>query len=116
MCVRWAYWAFANLTAPFQTELAIDTNLVVTDTQVVVADTQVAVTDTRMAVADTRMAVTDAQKAIAGTHTVVADTHTMVADIHRSVLTGREGTTDENHPVGTNWRPSTQSAHHPLDR
>jgi hypothetical protein len=109
MYVCWAYWAFANLTAPFQTELAIDTNLVVTDTHVVVADTQVTV-------ADTRVAVTDAQKAIAGTHTVVADTHTMVADIHRSVLTGREGTSSKNNSVSTTCHPSTHDAYHHLDR
>jgi hypothetical protein len=77
-----------------QTELAIDTNLVVTGTHVAVAD---------------------AQKAIAGTLTVVVDTHTMVADIHQSVLTGRVGTCHKNHSVGTTWRPSTQSAYHPLD-
>ena len=68
-----------NSTAVFQTELAIDTNMVVGDTHGVVAGTHVVVTNT---------------------HTVVADTHTMVADIHRSVLTGQEGTSDKNHSVG----------------
>jgi hypothetical protein len=115
MYVRWVCRAFANLTAPFQTELAIDTNLVVTDTHVVVADTQVVVADTRVAVADARRAVADTQKAVAGTqtvvtdtHTVVTDTNTMVADIHRSVLTGREGTSSNNRLVGVICHPSTE--------
>ena len=69
-----------NSTALFQTELAIDTNMVVGDTHEVVAETRVVVADT---------------------HTAVADTRTMVADIHRSVLTGQNGTTsDKNLSVG----------------
>jgi hypothetical protein len=79
----------------------------VTDTHVVVSDTQTVVVDTRVAVADAQKVITDTQKAVAGTHTVVADTHTMVADIHRSVLTGREGTSGKNHPVGATWHMST---------
>jgi hypothetical protein len=108
MYVHWACWAFTNLATLLQTELAIDTNLVVTDTRVVVADTQVVVTDTQVAVADTRAAVVDAHKAIAGTHTVVADTHTMIADIHRSVLTGREGTSNKNNSVSVSQHPPTK--------
>jgi hypothetical protein len=57
---------------PIQTELAINTNMILADTHTMVADTHTMVADT---------------------HTMVADTHTMVADIHRNVLTGR-GTDD----------------------
>ena len=60
-----------NLTAPFQTELAIDTNIAVAGTHAVVTNTHTVVTDT---------------------HTAVADTRTMVADIHRSVLAGQDDT------------------------
>jgi hypothetical protein len=93
MCVRRVCRASANSTAHFQSELAIDTNIVVTDTYVVVADARVAVADARGAVADT-------QKAVAGTHAVVADTYPMVANIHRSVLTGQVGTSSNNRSVG----------------
>ena len=75
-----------NSPVPFQTELAIDTNIVV-------ANTQTAVADTRLAVADA--------------HAVVADTHTMVADIHRSVLTGQEGNSGQKHSVGAICRTLT---------
>jgi hypothetical protein len=68
-----------SLPAPFQTELAIDTNMVVTDTNLVVTDT----------------------------HVVVTDTHTLVADIHRSVLTGHEGASGHNDSVGATFHPST---------
>ena len=70
-----------NLADPFQTELTIDTNIVVTHTHTVVADT----------------------------HTVVEGTHTMVADIHRSVLTGQEGTSGWNRWVrATFYRLTTE--------
>jgi hypothetical protein len=39
--------SFANLTAPFQTELAIDTNMTVTDTKTIAIDTKTVVTDTQ---------------------------------------------------------------------
>ena len=53
-----------NLEAPFQTELTIDTNIVVAGTQVAVTETQ----------------------------TVVVDTHKMVAAIHQTVAPGRGAT------------------------
>jgi hypothetical protein len=56
----------ANSAAPFQTELAIDTNMTVTDTK-----------------------------------TVVTDTNTMVAGMYRNMVTEREGTSGQNHSVGT---------------
>ena len=62
-----------GLADPFQTELAINTHVVVADTKTVVTDTQ----------------------------TVVVDTQTMVADIHRNVLAGSEGSSNQNNLVGT---------------
>ena len=68
-------WVFVNLVALFQTELAIDTNIVVAGTHAVVSDT----------------------------HTVVGDTHTMVADIHRSVLTGHGDTQARSGMLNSAW-------------
>ena len=77
VCLVGPLGAPVNSTVPFQTELAIDTNMAVADTHVVVADTQV----------------------------VVTDTHTMVADIHRSVLTAQEGTSGKNNSVSATCHP-----------
>ena len=68
----WLCLAPTNSAARFQTELAIDTNIVVSDTQTAVADAL----------------------------TVVTDTRTMVADIHRSVLTVQDDTSSKNRSVG----------------
>ena len=90
-----SYRGLVNLSALFQTELAIDTNITVTDTHAVVADTRIAVADT---------------------HTVVGDTHTMVVDIHRSVLTGRGDTSSQNHSVRATRRPvDKKKAYHLLE-
>jgi hypothetical protein len=71
--------SYANLAAPFQTELAIDTNMTVTDTKTVVTDTK----------------------------TVVTDTNTMVAGMYRNMVTEREGASGKKHSVGTIYYPST---------
>jgi hypothetical protein len=92
--------SFANLAAPFQTELAIDTNMTVTDTKTIVTDAKTIVTDTKTIVTDTKTIATD-------TKTVVTDTQTMVADIHRNMLTEREGASGKNNSVGTTFYPST---------
>jgi hypothetical protein len=78
--------SLASSAAPFQTELAIDTNMTVMDTNVTVTDTNTKVTDT---------------------NTKVTDTNTMVADIHRNLLTEREGASGQNRSVGTICYPST---------
>jgi hypothetical protein len=65
-------WAFVNLEAPLQTELAIDTNIVVVDTHGLVADAHMAVTNTE----------------------------TMVADMHRNMFTGQKDASDQNDSVG----------------
>ena len=98
----------------FQTELAIDTNIVVANTHTVVAntnavvanthtvveDTHAVVADTHTAVADTRVIVADTHTVVGDTHTAVADTRTMVSDIHRIVLTGQEVSSGKNRSVG----------------
>ena len=76
-----------GLADSFQTELAINTHVVVADTQTVVVNTQTAVVNTRTAVFDTQA--------------VVLDTQTMVTDIHRNFLAGSEGSSNQNDSVGT---------------
>ena len=84
MCVLLVLLNIPNLAAPFQAELAIDTNITVANTHDVVED---------------------AHAMLAGTHTVVADTHTMVSDIHRSVLTERDCISGKTHPVRATCHP-----------
>jgi hypothetical protein len=79
MCVQWFLLRIRELSNPFQTELAIDTNIRVADTQVTVTNTQIMVADTR---------------------TTVADTRTMVADMHRNMLTGQKGASGQTNSVG----------------
>ena len=83
----------ATSSAPFQTELAIDTNIVVTDTHAVVTDAHVVVSDTHTVVTDTQTVVTKIEK--------------KVADIHRDVLAGREGSSGQNNSVCATGHPQT---------
>ena len=109
-------WAFVDLLALFQTELAIDTNIVVGDTHVVVTDTRRVIADTHTVVADTHTVVADTHTVVADTYTAVGDTQTMVADIHRSVLSGGGDTSGKNHSVRATCDPSIKkSAYHHLD-
>jgi hypothetical protein len=80
--VSFVVHSFANLAAPFQTELAIDTNMTVTDTKTIATDTNTMVMDTK---------------------TVVTDTQAML----RNMLTEQEGASGKNHSVGTTVYPST---------
>jgi hypothetical protein len=91
--------SLANLTAPFQTELAIDTNMTVTDTKTIVTDTKTIAKDTKTIATDTKTIATD-------TKTVVTDTQTMVTDMHRNMLMEREGASGKNHSVGSTFYPS----------
>jgi hypothetical protein len=92
-------WVFTNLPVLFQTELAIDTHMMVTDTKAVVVNTRKIVKDTQVVVANTQTMIADAQVVVSNTQATVADTHVLVADIHRKVLTGQGGTSNENHSV-----------------
>jgi hypothetical protein len=83
----------ADSIAPFQTELAIDTNIRVAVTQTMVADTRMTVANSQTMIANTQAAIADAQ-------TTVANTQTMVADIHRNMLAGQKGDSSQNNSVG----------------
>ena len=127
--VRLVLPGILNLTSSPQTQLAIDTHMVVadsktmvadtqtkvTDTQTKVTDTQAKVADTQSKVADTQTKVTDTQTKVTDTQTKVTDTHTMVADIHQQVLAGRQDTSGQNRSVRLTYYPSTPDAYHHLD-
>ena len=66
------------LTARFQTELAINTNVVVSDVHRGVANTYTVVSDV---------------------HQGVVNTHTVVSEIHRVIVQNQEGTDSKNQSV-----------------
>ena len=74
---------------PFQTELAIDTNIRVANTQTMVADTKITVANTETIVADTQVTVTNIE--------------TKVANMHQDMLAGR----GQNNSVGKSCSLST---------
>ena len=55
------------------------------------------------------MVVANTHTVVAETQTVVSDTYMMVADIHRNILTGQEGASGRDDPVGaTRYLPTTE--------
>jgi hypothetical protein len=101
-CVRPILPEFVILVTSFQTQLALDTHMVVTDTQTTAADTKVMVADAKTVVVDTQSMVADAK-------TVVVDTQSMVADIHRKVvLTGQETTSGQNNVGAACYSPTPE--------
>jgi len=76
--VSFAVCARPPLSACFQTELAINTH-------VVVADVHQDVVDTRTVVTDVRHDVKDARAIVSNVHHVVKDTHAVVSDVRHDV-------------------------------
>ena len=76
---------FANLTALFQAELAIDTNIRVTDTKNIVGNTQMTVINTQTMVANTQTIAAGTQTTVANNQTIVADTQVTVMNIEKKV-------------------------------
>ena len=99
-CVHSVLLSTCEFNRPFQTELAIDTNIVVANTNTVVENTQAVVTGTQRTVADTRVVVADTQ-------TVVTKIEKKVEDIHRDVLAGRGDASGQNGSVGVTFHPQT---------
>ena len=84
--VRPAAFVWSSLTGRSQTELAINTNVVVSDIRHDVTNTQTIVSSVRQGVFELQ-------------HNVV-NTYTIVSDIHRTMVAGRRGTDGENRSVG----------------
>ena len=85
-CVHLVQLEVRELSIPFQTELAIDTNIRVADTQTMVANTQTAVTNSQMVLTDTKTTVTNIEKT--------------VTDIYRDMSVGQKGGSGQNSSVG----------------
>ena len=77
------------LTGHSQTELSINTHVIVSDIRRDVVNTHTLVSDVRQGVADTRSVVSEL-------HHNVTDTHTIVSDIHRVMVENRDGTGGKN--------------------
>ena len=75
------------LTVRIQTELAINTNVVVSGIRRDVVTTQAVVSDVHQGVVDTHVTISQLQHS-------VTKTHTIVSDIHRTVVRGQEGSED----------------------
>jgi len=117
------------LSARFQTELAINTHVVVTDIRQDVASTRTVVTDVRKDVVDTRTIVTDVRHDVKDTHDIVSSvhhdvkdtrdvvstTHTIVTDIHRNLLKSQEegGGKDQSVSVMSTRAYRMSADHHP---
>ena len=104
--VRSVTYARPLLTVHFQTELAVNTNVVVSDIRHDVTNTHTVVSRIRRDVVNTQTIVSNVHQGVVNTHTVVselqnsvANTHTIVSDIHRTIVGGREGTDGENQSV-----------------
>jgi hypothetical protein len=87
--VRSVVFVWLLLTVHSQTELAINTHVVVLDVRHDVATTQTIVSDVHRDVVSTHATVSDVQND-------VASTHTMVSDIHRVVTKSQEGAHGNN--------------------
>ena len=118
--VRSAAPARPPLTVHFQTELAINTNMVVSDvrhdvltTRTVVSDVHHDITNIHTVVSDAQTIVADVRHDVANTHTVVSDTHVIVSDIYRTIVENQEGTGDKNQSVSvTLFYSSPNNTHH----
>ena len=104
------------LTAQFQTELAINTNVTVSDVQRDVLNTQTIVSDVRHDV-------TNAHAVVSNTHVIVSElqrnvttTQTIVSDIRRTILEGQEGTDSKNRSVSAALPCPPPNQHSPSPR
>jgi hypothetical protein len=78
-----------QLIIHFQTELSMNTHVVVSELHHNLTATQTTVTDTHATVTDT--------------HATVTDTHTIVSDIHRAIVVSQEGTNGKAPSVSVNY-------------
>jgi len=97
------------LTIHFQTELAINTNVVVSDVHHDVLTTQTIVSDVRHDITTTHTVVSN-------THVIVSELQRNVSDIHRTMVESQEGTEGKNQSVGVTLLYSSPNRHSRLPR
>ena len=95
-------------TVGFQTELVVNTSVVVSDVHHGVTNTHTIVSTIQNDVANTQSVVSDVHEGVTNTQAIVSElqhnvtsTHTIVSDIHRAIAKGREEADDNNLPVST---------------
>jgi len=114
------------LTVRFQTELAINTHVVVSDIRRDFANTHTVVSDIHRGVLNVQTIASDVRHGVTNTHAVVSNigndvvstrtivsevhqgvvnTHTIVSDIHRTIVEGQEGIDGKNRLVGVTCTP-----------
>ena len=101
--VRFVASVRPSLTFRIQTELAINTHVVVSDIHCDVVDTQAVVSDIRRDVMSTQAVVSDVHQGVETTQVIISElqesvtkTHTIVSDIHRTVVRRQEGSEGTN--------------------
>ena len=104
--VRFVTFACSSLIVHFQTELSINTHVVVSDIRQDVANTRAIVSNVHQGVVNTHTiiselhhdvettcaAITNTHTTVTDTYTTVSDTRTMVSDIHRAIVENQDGT------------------------
>ena len=97
--VRSVASVWLRLTIRSQTELSVNTHVVVSDirqdvvnTQAIVSNVQDGVVNTHSLVSELHHNVATTHATVTGTHTTVTDTHTIVSDIHRAMVVSQGGT------------------------
>ena len=91
---------WSSPTIRFQTELSINTHVVVSDIRHDVVNTHTIVSDVHQGVVNANTIISDLQYD-------VTNTHAIVSEIRRNMVTGQEGTSGQNHPVSANLYPTT---------
>ena len=91
--------ACPSLIISFQTELAINTNVVVSDVHRGVMNTHTIVSDVRQSVINTQTLVSDVHQGVSELQRGVADAHTIVSDIHRTIVQSQERADGKNRLV-----------------
>ena len=103
----------APLTERSQTELSMNTHVVVSDIRQDVVNTHTIVSNVHQDVMDTHTIVSNVHQGVVNTHSVVSelhhdvattrttvtDTHTIVSDIHRAMVVNQGGTDSRTLPV-----------------
>ncbi|KAF9791182.1 hypothetical protein BJ322DRAFT_432487 [Thelephora terrestris] len=88
----------------FNTELAIDTNVVVSGTHKIVSGTHNIVSDTYNVASETQNIVSNTHNVVSNTHDVVSNTHNVVSDIRRIVAKQQEASDGQDRPTHTSVR------------
>ena len=97
--------AWSSLTERSQTELLMNTHVIVSDIRQDVVSTHAIVSNVHQGVVNTHSVVSELRRDVATTSTTVTDTHTIVSDIHRAIVVNHGGTDDKTPSVSVDCIP-----------